>query len=272
MTITNVSRADRRSSGSARSPGPTSGHTRRTARSRFERSLFLRLPTDRRAHGGPISYNVSFGYTGAVRGVRHVGSWRRRPRRRHDPGRSDERRVHDSASPSTSRCRYGRPAGTTYARFQLFDGPTSDQHGHRPLRVQRGRRPVGSSGRSTSDELINLPNPAAGTYTRGRSAAAQCRPQDASFTLHHWVLGSTAAGNMSVSAPTSATIGTTGAINLTFSGLAAATKYLGSVAVHRCPGLADPDDRARQHAIALDAFRSTDGGPGKPGPPSSPQE
>ena len=35
---------------------------------------------------------------------------------------------------------------------------------------------------------------------------------------------------MTVAAPATATIGGTGAINLTFSGLTAATKYLGSVA------------------------------------------
>jgi hypothetical protein len=58
--------------------------------------------------------------------------------------------------------------------------------------------------------------------------------------LFTWVLGSTAAGNMAVSAPASATTGATGTINLTFSGLAAGTKYLGSVAYSGSPGLPDP--------------------------------
>ena len=52
----------------------------------------------------------------------------------------------------------------------------------------------------------------------------------ASFTLFSWQVGSAPAGNMTVSAPTTATIGVTGTIGLSFSGLAPNTKYLGSVA------------------------------------------
>jgi hypothetical protein len=44
------------------------------------------------------------------------------------------------------------------------------------------------------------------------------------------LLGSTDAGNMTVTAPATATIGQTGQIVLSFNGLLAATKYLGSVA------------------------------------------
>ena len=52
---------------------------------------------------------------------------------------------------------------------------------------------------------------------------------NAQFTLFKWVLGSTAAGNMTVAAPTSATTGATKSITLNFNGLTAGTKYLGSV-------------------------------------------
>jgi hypothetical protein len=45
---------------------------------------------------------------------------------------------------------------------------------------------------------------------------------------------------MTVSAPASATLGTTGTIGLTFSGLAPATKYLGSVAYSGIAGLPNP--------------------------------
>jgi hypothetical protein len=60
------------------------------------------------------------------------------------------------------------------------------------------------------------------------------------FKLHTWVLDSTDAGNMTVSAPAAATLGATGAIDLTFSGLAAAAKYLGSVAYSGVAGLPNP--------------------------------
>jgi hypothetical protein len=45
---------------------------------------------------------------------------------------------------------------------------------------------------------------------------------------------------MTVAAPASATIGGTGAITLTFSGLTADTKYLGSVAYSGVAGLPNP--------------------------------
>ncbi len=45
---------------------------------------------------------------------------------------------------------------------------------------------------------------------------------------------------MTVSAPTTATIGGTGAIGLTFSGLTAGTRYLGSVAYSGVAGLPNP--------------------------------
>ena len=63
---------------------------------------------------------------------------------------------------------------------------------------------------------------------------------DANFTLFKWLLGSTAAGNMTVTAPATAVTGATGTINLSFSGLTAGTKYLGSVAYSGMAGLPNP--------------------------------
>ncbi|MDF2750236.1 MAG: peptidase and in kexin sedolisin, partial [Gaiellaceae bacterium] len=63
---------------------------------------------------------------------------------------------------------------------------------------------------------------------------------DAQYTLFRWLLGSTAAGNMTVTAPTAATTGGTGTVELAFSGLAPATKYLGSVAYAGVAGLPNP--------------------------------
>jgi hypothetical protein len=129
------------------------------------------------------------------------------------------------------------PADTTYARFQLFDAdvaPGSDID----LCVFRGTTLVGSSTSGTSAEIVNLLNPTAATYTvvvHGWEV-----PGSSPFKLHTWVLGSTAAGNMTVSAPSSATIGTVGNINLTFTGLTPGTKYLGSVAYSGVTGLPNP--------------------------------
>jgi hypothetical protein len=127
------------------------------------------------------------------------------------------------------------PAGTTHARFSLFDefvsGPDDlDLYVYRCSDAScTTTTRVGSSGGGTAAEEVNLLNPTAATYRVWVHGFA-VNPSPANFTLFTWVLGSTAAGNMTVNAPTSATTGATGNIQLTFSGLAPATKYLGSVA------------------------------------------
>jgi hypothetical protein len=98
---------------------------------------------------------------------------------------------------------------------------------------------VAGSGSFTSAEEGNLVNPAPGTYTvymHGYGLPSGSSP----FKLHVWALGSTGAGNMTVTAPASASSGATGSIGLTFSGLAAGTKYLGSVVYAGVSGLPDP--------------------------------
>lgn len=60
------------------------------------------------------------------------------------------------------------------------------------------------------------------------------------FKLNTWLLGSTAAGNMTVSAPASAVTGATGAIGISTSGLTASTKYLGSVVYGGAAGMPNP--------------------------------
>jgi hypothetical protein len=137
------------------------------------------------------------------------------------------------------------PAGSTYARFSLFDANTTPNT-DLDLVVYRCSTPacatvtaVGSSGGGTSAEEVNLLNPTAATYLVLVDGFATPSPS-ASFTLFTWVLGSTAAGNMTVTAPASATLGTTGVINLSFSGLTAGTKYLGSVVYGGAAGMPNP--------------------------------
>ena len=129
------------------------------------------------------------------------------------------------------------PAGTTYARFSLFDSEVS-QPSDLDMEVT-GPGVSGSSGGATTNEEVNFANPPAGTYTVTVQGFA-VPVGSASFKLFSWALGSTAAGNMTVTAPASATIGTTGTIGLTTSGLAAGTKYLGSVAYGGAAGLPAP--------------------------------
>jgi hypothetical protein len=141
------------------------------------------------------------------------------------------------ASPNAQQIAVEIPAGTTYARFSLFDAdvaPGSDID----LCVFRGGTLVGSSGSGTSAEVVNLLNPVAGTYTvvvQGWGVVGS-----SPFALHTWLLGSADAGNMIVTAPSVATTGTTATIELSFVGLSAGTKYLGSVVYGGAASLPNP--------------------------------
>ncbi len=184
----------------------------------------LAAPGQVSGDGTPLSYDVIFGYTGPfsatprglVPATTFAGSVMTDPTSNFVPG-----------GPGTVSFDVVVPAGTTYARFSLFNAfasPASDLD----LYVYRGTTQVGSSTGGSADEEVNLLNPTAATYTVWVHGFATSDPS--TFTLFTWVLGSADAGNMAVSAPTEATIGQTATINLTFSGLTPATKYLGSVA------------------------------------------
>jgi hypothetical protein len=60
------------------------------------------------------------------------------------------------------------------------------------------------------------------------------------FKMHFWGLGTADEGNMTVSAPATAATGETGTIELSFDGLAAGTRYLGSVAYGGTVGMPAP--------------------------------
>ena len=122
------------------------------------------------------------------------------------------------------------PAGTTYARFSLFDANVTPGGSDLDMVVVGpDNKVVGTSGGGTSEEQVDLVNPAAGTYTVIIQGFAISGTAGANFTLYSFALGAGAAGNMTVAAPPSATTGATGTIGLTFTGLAAGTKYLGAI-------------------------------------------
>jgi hypothetical protein len=200
------------------------------------RPVALGVPAQVSGTGAPISYPVKFGYTGAFTAAPYglVAAT------------IESRTVLDD--PTDGACSLTAPnaqlhpvvvaAGTTYARFSLFDAFT-DGDDDIDLCVYRGTTLVGSSGSGTSAEEVSVVNPTAGNYTVVVHGWGTDGP-DAQYALFYWLLDSTDAGNMTVTAPAAAVIGTAGAINLTFSGLAPATKYLGSVAYSGTSGLPNP--------------------------------
>jgi hypothetical protein len=201
------------------------------------RPVALAAPAQVSGTGGPLSYNVTFGYTGAFAATaRGLVAATTTSSTVADDGPTSV--ACSLTTPNAAQIPVTVPAGTTFARFSLFDDFT-DGNDDLDLCVFRGTTLVGSSGGATSAEEISLVNPTAALYTVVVQGFATDGP-DANFTLFHWLLDSTAAGNMTVSAPASATLGTTAPINLTFNSLAPATKYLGSVAYSGVAGLPNP--------------------------------
>jgi subtilisin family serine protease len=182
------------------------------------------------------SYNVTFGYDGpfgaTARGL--VAATTIEATVLDDPTNS----ACSLTSPNAQLIPVSVPAGVTYARFSLFDEFT-DGADDLDMCVFRGATLVGLSGTSTSAEEVNLLNPPAATYTVVVQGWGTDGP-DAQFTLFYWLLGSTSAGNMTVTAPTVATTGGVGTITLSFSGLTPGVKYLGSVAYDGVAGLPNP--------------------------------
>ncbi|MBI3241185.1 MAG: S8 family serine peptidase [Chloroflexi bacterium] len=203
------------------------------------RPVALSAPVSISGNGGPLSYNVTFGYTGAftatARGLIPATSFTGNVV---DDPANDINTALGSGVGITLHS-VAIPAGATYARFSLFDDFTDGADDIDLYVFNSGGALVGSSGGGTSAEEVNLLNPAAGNYTVVVHGWQTDGP-DANYTLFTWALGSAAAGNMTVSAPASATLGSTGAINLAFSGLAPATKYLGSVAYSGSTGMPNP--------------------------------
>jgi subtilisin family serine protease len=124
------------------------------------------------------------------------------------------------------------PAGTSIFRISMFDAETDgdddiDLYLYR-VNADSSLTLVGLSGGGTSAEQIQLANPTAATYRLFVHGWETDGP-DANYSLHSWTLGTADAGNMTVTGPATATIGGSGTVNLTWTGLDAGKKYLGTI-------------------------------------------
>jgi subtilisin family serine protease len=189
------------------------------------RPVALAAPAAVSSNGGSINYTVQFGYS---------GSFTAKPRGlipsvvvpgtvADDPG--DNFTLN---GPGTVKIQVTIPSGITYARFSLF-AADANAGSDLDLYVYQGTTLKGLSGSPTANEEVDFVNPAAGTYDIWVHGFATAGGQPTPFKLNYWLLGATSAGNVTVAAPGSATVGATGNIGLTFGGLSAGTKYLGSI-------------------------------------------
>jgi subtilisin family serine protease len=122
------------------------------------------------------------------------------------------------------------PAGTTAARFALYDSDTSgDGKSDLDLVVARGTTVVGSSGGETANEMVTLSNPPAGDY---KVCVVGYAPVggSATYKLSTWVLSPTATGgNFKAAAPSMVAVGGTASVVISWSGLATGKRHLGSL-------------------------------------------
>jgi len=122
------------------------------------------------------------------------------------------------------------PAGTSIARFSLFDSDTSgDGQTDLDMVVVRGTTVVGTSGNGTSNEQVQLSNPVAGDY---KVCVVGYDPigGSATYKLSTWVLSPNASGgNFKAMAAGMATVAGTAPVALSWSGLAVGKRHLGSV-------------------------------------------
>ena len=195
------------------------------------RPVQLAAPDEVGASGtdGSLSFDVTFGYEGAYTAATHglVPAVQTAGTVVDDPANDINTALGTGVGITVHSINV--PAGTAYARFSLFDAYT-DGNDDLDLYVFRPNGSYyGGSGSGTSAEEVNVLNPVAGDWfviVHGW----QTDGPDANYTLFSWNVSGTPGGSLSLdSAPASATLGATGTINLSWSGLAAGDKYLGAV-------------------------------------------
>lgn len=203
------------------------------------RPVALAAPGEVYGDGSALSYDIGFGYTGpfsvAAQGL--VPAMTQAGYVVDDPAND----INTALGTGTGITIHvvNIPAGTAYARFSLFDDET-DGADDLDLYVfaNGGATYLGGSGSGTSAEEFNVVNPIPGTYLVVVHGWQTDGP-DANYTLFSWMLDASDAGNMTVFAPASATLGATASIDLSFSGLDPATKYLGAVSYSGAAGMPD---------------------------------
>jgi hypothetical protein len=180
---------------------------------------------DGSGESGTASFNVSFGYTGAYTAAAHglvpatvtSDNVPQDPDQEFDPndGFSD---VHTFNLSGTAFFRIAMPPEPTEAEADIdiyvFD-PNGDL--------------VASSTLPGTDELVDIFNPMDGTwsvYVHGWAAPGG----DSDYDMYSWVISATPGGNLTIdSAPTSATLGTTATIQVSWTGATADQWHLGAV-------------------------------------------
>lgn len=174
---------------------------------------------------GAASFDINFGYTGTYSAAAHglvadaptSGEIGQDPDQTYPSSDDGDGGVHKISFPIS---------GAAFVRWELIIPGSDDLDLF--LEDSSGLIIAASTSGGT-DELIELVLPADGTYTmvvHGWSVPSAPLP----YTLHYWEVPVASGGSLSIdSAPASATVGTVGTIDISWSGLAAGTRYLGAI-------------------------------------------
>jgi subtilisin family serine protease len=192
------------------------------------RALALAAPGQVQSTGGPVSIPVTFGYAGSfgatARGL--VAAAEEAANVVDDPANDINTALNTGVGITVHVVSV--PAGTTHARFSLFDAFTDGNDDLDLYVFDSTGSQVGGSGSGTSEEEVNLENPAADDYFVVVHGWQTDGP-DCNYTLFSYLVDASDAGNLSIVAPSTATVGGTGTVDVTIAPLTPGTKYLGAV-------------------------------------------
>jgi subtilisin family serine protease len=182
---------------------------------------------------GSLSYDITFGFSGDFAAVAHglIPAATQPGNVVDDP--ANDINVALSTGVGVTFHIVSVPAGTEYLRVSLFDEYTdgADDLDLYVFGPGPGFPFVGGSGTATSAEEVNVAGPAPGDYLVAVHGWQTDGP-DANYTLFSWSLGDANEGNLSVSAPGTAVLGTSAPVDVDWTGLDGGHKYLGSVTYH----------------------------------------
>ena len=176
---------------------------------------------------GSLSFDVTFGYTGAYTAAAHglVPADMQPDNVVDDP--ANDINVALGTGVGITWHEFEVPAGSAYVRFSLFDEYTDGIDDLDLYVWDPDGFFFGSSGSGTSAEEVNGAFPAPGVYFIAVHGWQTDGP-DANYTLFNWAFGPDE-GNMTVTGPAAAVLGDTGTVDVDWVGLDAGTRYLGAV-------------------------------------------
>ena len=199
----------------------------------------LQNPVEVSSDGSPITYPVTFGYTGPFGANRRglVPATVTASSVTDDP--NDD--FTGPGGPGTVTIPVTIPAGTTLLRYSLFNGEMDGAHDLDLYLFDADGNFYGGSGGPTGDESLTLTVGPTGNEALGSPLdllvvvhGFQTASAVANFKLFQWYVKSANAGNMALTFSGPAVIGTSGTVTVNFNtpALAAHTRYLGTIAHH----------------------------------------